>query len=129
MSILKQSKYTSKPVVQPPPKSGLLEMAICGDCTMQDPNNGITPHSRECGDCEVNFDNLSQPSRLLLHYHNKLDHMGFKSLKDLARAGFLPKCIMRANSVVCAACQAGKSHIKPASKSGKIVKGEIKEHK
>ena len=34
---------------------------------------------------------------------------------------------MRANSVVCAACQAGKSHIKPASKSGKIVKGKIKE--
>ena len=91
LSILKPSKYTSKPVVQPPPKSGLLEMAICGDCTMQDPNNGITPHSRECGDCEINFDNLSQPSRLLLHYHNKLDHMGFKSLRDLAQAGFLPQ--------------------------------------
>jgi len=33
---------------------------------------------------------------------------------------------MRANSVVCTACQAGKAHIKPASKTGKIVKGNIK---
>ena len=101
-------------------------MTICGDCEMQDPNNGVTSISNKCGDCKINFDNLSQPSRLLLHYHNLLDHMNFKTLKDLAQAGFLPKCIVRANAVVCAACQAGKAHIKTTDKSGKIVKGKIK---
>ena len=124
--ILKKGKSTSKPNVEPPLNEGLLDIAICGDCNMQDPDNGVVPHSNECGDCKVNFENLTQPSRLLLHYHNKLDHISFKSLKDLARVGFLPKCLVRANYVVCAACQSVKSHIKPASKTGKIIKGKIR---
>ena len=33
---------------------------------------------------------ISPVARILLHYHNKLDHMGFDRLKDLARAGYLP---------------------------------------
>ena len=74
-----------------------------------------------CEDCSVSFDNLTQPSRLLLHWHNKLDHMGFDAIRALASKGFLPKCIARANAVKCAACQAGKQIKKPASRKGKII--------
>ena len=99
-----------------------LDLSICGDCTMQEPANGEVAHLGECKDCTVNFDNLSQPSRLLLHYHNKLDNMGFKQVMQLASVGFLPRCIAKANAVVCAGCQAGNSHLSSARKTGKIVK-------
>ena len=50
-----------------------------------------------CTDCAVSFENLTQPSRVMLHYHNKLDHMGFDAMRALARRGFLTKCIIQAN--------------------------------
>ena len=103
----------------------ILDLSICGDCTMQEPANGEVAHLGECKDRTVNFENLSQLSRLLLHYHNKLDHMGFKQVRQLASVGFLPRCIAKANAVLCAGCQAGKSHLKSASKTGKIVKENI----
>ena len=46
---------------------------------------------------------FSPEARILLHYHNKLDHMGFDKLKDLARASYLPSKITKAEKVVCAA--------------------------
>jgi len=99
-----------------------LDLSISGNCTMQKPANGEVAQLRECKACTVNFENLSQPSRLLLHYHNKLDHMGFKQVRQLASVGFLPRCIAKANDVVCDGCQAGNSHLSSASKTGKIVK-------
>ena len=39
--------------------------------------------------------------------------------------GFLPKHIVRANRIKCAACQGGKAHIASASKIGKIIGGFI----
>ena len=47
--------------------------------------------------------------------------MNFDAIRALARQGFLPKSIIKANKVKCAACQAGKAHIKSASKKGKII--------
>ena len=32
-------------------------------------------------------------AQALLHYHNKLNHMGFDKLKDFANAGYLPSKI------------------------------------
>lgn len=52
--------------------------------------------------------------------------MGFKTINDFSCQDFLPKYIVNANAVVCATYQAGKSHIKPPSTSGKAVKGKIK---
>ena len=51
--------------------------------------------------------------------------MGFDVMRYLERRGFLPKCLIRENKVTCAACQAGKAHIKPANKTGKIIKQTI----
>ena len=99
-------------------------MSICGDCNIQEASNTETTQPKSCKDCEVSFENLTQPSRLLLHYHNKLDHIRFDEIRALAGRGLLPKCLIRANAVKCVACQAGKDHIKSSSKKGKIV-GEL----
>ena len=61
----------------------------------------------------------------MLHYHNKLDHMGFNAMCALAHRCVLPKCIIRANTIKCAAYQAGKAHIKAANKDGRLVKQTI----
>ena len=53
--------------------------------------------------------------------------MGFDRLKDLARAGYLPSKITKAEKVVCAACQIGKAHLKSADKSPIVSKDKIKE--
>ena len=98
-----------------------INLSICGDCTMQEAMNEEVKQPMTCKDCTVSFENLTQPSRLLLHWHNKLDHMGFDAIRALASKGFLPKCIARANAVKCAACQAGKQIKKPASRKGKII--------
>ena len=53
--------------------------------------------------------------------------MGFDAIRALARRGFMPKCLIRANAVKCAACQAGKAHSKSASKKGKLINQTINE--
>ena len=69
-------------------------------------------------------DEISSTARLLLHYHNKLDHMGFDKLKELARAGYLPHKMTKAEQVTRAACQIGKAHLTPADKSSSVIKNK-----
>ena len=45
----------------------------------------------------------------------------------MERVCFLSNSIAKANAVVCAGCQAGKSHIKAVSKTSNIVKKKIEE--
>ena len=70
---------------------------------------------------------LSPEAKLLLHYHNILDHMGFGALRDLAKEGYLPRKIADAENVVCAACHIGKGHKRAAEKDHSIISGNIKE--
>ena len=51
----------------------------------------------------VTFNKLDNAQRALLHWHNKLDHIGFNQLKDLASRRFVPKIIARAGKVKCPA--------------------------
>ena len=118
----KKKRVSSKPSIQ----TDNINLSICGECDMQEPANEVRC-LEDCKKCKVSFENLSQPSRLLLHYHNKLDHMGFDAIRALARRGFMPKCLIRANAVKCAACQAGKAHSKSASKKGKLINQNINE--
>ena len=94
----KKKRVKSKPTT----KTDDINLSICGECKMQEPANEVRC-LEDCKECKVSFENLSQPSRLLLHYHNKLDHMGFDAIRALARKGFMPKCLKRANAVKCAA--------------------------
>ena len=77
MSILELNK--DKPSKESKPTScneEFVDMYICGNYKMQDPANGEVAHFSKYGDCTVSFDNLSQQSRLLIHCHYVLDHMG-----------------------------------------------------
>ena len=58
---------------------------------------------KQCKPCKCLGD-IPSTSRELLHYHNKLDHIDFDKLKDLARAGHLPSRTTKAKRVVFAAC-------------------------
>jgi len=49
---------------------------------------------KQCKSCK-GLGDISSAARALLHYHNKLDHMGFDKLKDLAKAGYLPRKITK----------------------------------
>ena len=124
----KPSNLNQKSILKPgknykenPQSEDNINLSICGDCTMESAQKKAKP----CTDCAISFENLTQPSRVMLHYHNKLDHMGFDAMRALARRGFLPKCIIRANAIKCAACQAGKAHIKAANKDGRLIKQTI----
>lgn len=59
MLIFRPSTHTHDIPVQTTQTKGELELAICGDCTIQNPANGIITHSNQCSDCVVNLDNLS----------------------------------------------------------------------
>ena len=84
------------------------------------------PHNPQIVPQEVDETFLAAALNQLKTYPQaKLDHVGFDTIRALARRGFMPKCIVRANAVKCAACQAGKAHTKPASKKGKIIKQSI----
>ena len=69
---------------------------------MQEAMNVEVAQPTKCEDYLDSFENLTQPSRLLLHYHNKLDNMGFDAIRALANKGFLPKYIAMINAVKCA---------------------------
>ena len=101
-------------------------MSACQNC--EDSQSNVTPlvADDKCKVCKP-YASLSMNARLLLHYHNKLDHMGMRELKDLARQGFLPKCISLAEHVVCAACQMGKAHKKAKGIKSIAKKGSIKD--
>ena len=59
---------------------------------------------------------LVSRGKTILHYHNKLDHMGFGALKDLAKRGFLPRKI---------ACHIGKGIKRAAEKGTSIISDKI----
>ena len=54
--------------------------------------------------------------------------MEVDAMIHLTQCGFLPKCLIKANKVKCAAWQAGKAYIKPVDNTGKTVKQAIKDH-
>ena len=76
--------------------------------------------------CKILSD-ISLVARLLLCYHNKLDHIDFDKLKGLTSAGYLPSKITKAEKVGCAAYQIGKAHLKPAAKGSIVIKDETKD--
>ena len=51
--------------------------------------------------------------------------MGFGALKDLAKQGFLPRKIAKAEDVICAACHIGKGIKKAAEKGTSIISDKI----
>ena len=50
---------------------------------------------KQCESCKFLGVIFLPEARTILHYHNKLDHMVFDKLKDLARAGYLPRKLLR----------------------------------
>ena len=81
-SILKNNKVITKLTNQ---NKDQISLSICGNCKLQDQiNEEVNCHtSRQ--DCKVSFEKLPQPSRLLLYYHNRLEHINFDAMRDLAR--------------------------------------------
>ena len=67
-----------------------VNIPCCGNCDPDDAEQSQACKDSECKYCMVSFDNLDNTQRLLLHWHTKLDHMGFNHLKDLTKHGFLP---------------------------------------
>jgi hypothetical protein len=55
-------------------------------------------------------DNHTAKQKLLLRWHNRLSHMNFQKLQDLARIGALPKSILGCDLPSCRSCQLGKAH-------------------
>jgi hypothetical protein len=58
--------------------------------------------------------NLTKNQQLLLRWHNRLSHLSFHKLQDLARQGKLPKQMIGCQHPVCRSCQFGKAHRRPS---------------
>ena len=82
-----------------------VTLPFCGDCDPDQKDLGQSCKNKECENCTVSFDSLDNAQRTLLHWYNKLDHMGFNQIRNLARRGFLPKVIVKAQQVIFSACQ------------------------
>lgn len=64
----------------------------------------------------------TQKQKELLHYHYKLKHLPFSSLKKLAQRGIIPKYLEKVPSPLCYGCQMGHAHRKPWRGKGKVRK-------
>jgi hypothetical protein len=62
---------------------------------------------------------LSKNQRLLLRWHQRLSHMHFGLIQDLARSGRLPKALATCDPPLCKSCQFGKAHCRPVASPGK----------
>jgi hypothetical protein len=62
-------------------------------------------------------DNLTHQQQLLLNWHNRLAHLNFNKIQELARAGKLPKSIANCPHPICKSCQFGKAHRRPPAPS------------
>jgi len=56
---------------------------------------------------------LSKNQRLLMKWHNRLSHLSFNKIQELARQGKLPKQIAKCDHPICISCQLGKAHRRP----------------
>ena len=101
------------------PKHQISSLSFCNGCDKPTLSSAEKHDVDQCKQC-CNLGGLSPEGKLLLHYHNMLDHMGFGALRDLAKQGYLPRKIAKAEEVICAACQIGKG-IKRASDKGSVV--------
>ena len=76
---------------------------------------------KQCKSCK-GLGDISPEARAFLHYHNKLDHMGFNKLKDLASDGYIQSKITKAEKVICAEYQIGKARLNSEEKASIVVK-------
>ena len=117
------SETTSRAETEIEPVSDTIKVKCsrtnCSDCSrvftrVDDTNLTIT-----------DFTNLTDDQKLLLHYHEKLDHMNFKRIKHYCKLGLLPKRLAKVEAPVCLACQMGKGHKVSRSRHNKIVNETI----
>ena len=101
-------------------------MSACQNCEDSQSTDTSLVAGDKCKVCKP-YASLSINARLLLHFHNKLDHIGMRELTDLARQCFLPKCLSLAEHVVCTACQIGKVHKKAKGQSSITKKRSIRD--
>ena len=75
-----------KPSLQPLFKSDdyLTTMSACQNCEDSQSSDTSLVAGDKCKVCKP-YASLSINARLLLHFHNKLDHIGMRELTDLAR--------------------------------------------
>jgi hypothetical protein len=62
---------------------------------------------------------LTKNQRLLLKWHQRLAHMHFGAIQDLARQGRHPKALLQCDPPLCRSCQFGKAHHRPVAPPGK----------
>jgi hypothetical protein len=62
---------------------------------------------------------LSKSQKLLLKWHQRLSHLHFGQIQDLARQGRLPKTLLGCDPPICKSCQYGKAHRRPVASAGK----------
>jgi hypothetical protein len=60
-------------------------------------------------------ENLTGKQKLLLRWHNRLAHMHFHKIQELARLGKLPKSLLGCDPPLCRSCQFGKAHKRPSA--------------
>ena len=61
-------------------------------------NTGQPKVCRACSGC---FSKLPKINQLLLHWHNKLDHMNMENMRNLVRVDFLSKELVKADKINC----------------------------
>jgi hypothetical protein len=62
---------------------------------------------------------LSKTQRLLLRWHQRLSHMHFGIIQELARSGRLPKALATCDPPLCKSYQFGKARRRPVASPGK----------
>jgi hypothetical protein len=62
---------------------------------------------------------LSKSQKLLLKWHQRLSHMHFSQIQELAQQGWLPKTLLGCDPPLCKSCQHGKAHRRPVASTSK----------
>ena len=96
MSFIPTRKERTKVVLSSVGHHEPIYIPFCGNDGAYQNSNFQSCENPECKDFTVSFDSLDNTQRLLLHWHAKLDHMGFNEIKDLASKGFLPYVLTKA---------------------------------
>ena len=105
-----------------------VNIPFCDECEpSQENTKRRTCEDVDRNDCKVSFDNLDNAQITLLHWHSKLDHMGFNALKDLCHKVVLPQILALAKPINAQLMLKEMHKISKPDKSDRIVKDDVKD--
>ena len=98
-----------------------VHIPLYGNYNHNQEEKGCTCENKEHNDCTVICDILDNAQRTLRYCHNKLNHIGFNQLRNLANRHFLPKIIAKVRKIKCPDCQQGKAIMSSSEEKNKIT--------